>query len=151
MSATWSTCLCLDHINLLYSIIQWEMQQGIVSHWGKPSFKKYRNFMKNFHKTVTRPPRTTFMKSYSDFLQILGELLFLNKRYEIRLTLPPCLWIFFIKFRYFLKDCFPKFWAANFDTFATEINIKDLSWYVIFGAGYIYKGDYFVLDTAYLY
>ena len=29
---------------------------------GKPSFKKYRNFMKYFHKTVT-PPHTAFMKS----------------------------------------------------------------------------------------
>ena len=44
---------------------------------GKPSFKKYRNFMKYFHKTVTPPAL------------ILGYLLFLNKRYDIRLTSPP--------------------------------------------------------------
>ena len=34
---------------------------------GKPSFKKYRNFMKYFHKTVTPPPRTAFMKSLFRF------------------------------------------------------------------------------------
>ena len=34
---------------------------------GKPSFKKYRNFMKYFHKMVTPPPRTAFMKSLFRF------------------------------------------------------------------------------------
>ena len=56
----------------------------------KPSFKKYRNFMKYFHKTVPPPPPYCI---YEILIQIspliLGHLLFLNKRYEIRLTPPP--------------------------------------------------------------
>ena len=40
--------------------------QSHCSSLGKPSFKKYRNFMKYFHKTVT-PPRTAFMKSLFRF------------------------------------------------------------------------------------
>ena len=35
---------------------------------GKPSFKKYRNFMKNFHKMVAPPPRVVFVKSLFRFL-----------------------------------------------------------------------------------
>ena len=34
---------------------------------GKPSFKKNRNFMKNFHKMVTPPPVLYLWNPYSDF------------------------------------------------------------------------------------
>ena len=57
---------------------------------GKPSFKKKRNFMKKFHKTVTPPPRTAFMKSLFRTLTVfMSTFTVLNKRYEIRLTSPP--------------------------------------------------------------
>ena len=38
-----------------------------VADLGKPSFKKNRNFMKNFHKMVTPPPRIVFVKSLFRF------------------------------------------------------------------------------------
>ena len=46
-------------------VIIWVIQsipQANAPYLGGPSFKKYRNFMKYFHKTVTPPPRTAFMK-----------------------------------------------------------------------------------------
>ena len=79
---------------------------------GKHSFKKTRNFMKKFHKTAP-PPVLLLWNPYSEFFQkfdrISGTYGFLNKRYEIRLTPPPPprLWKSFIKFRIFLKECFP--------------------------------------------
>ena len=46
--------------------------------------------MKKFHKTVTPPPRTAFMKSLFRTLTVfLNTYAVLNKRYEIRLTPPP--------------------------------------------------------------
>ena len=46
--------------------------------------------MKKFHKMVTPPPRTAFMKSLFRTLTVfLSTYIFLNKRYEIRLTPPP--------------------------------------------------------------
>ena len=51
---------------------------------------------------------------------ILGYLLFLNKRYEIRLTPPPRLWNYFIKFRYFFNDGFPNSQFIFLDNFRGE-------------------------------
>ena len=52
--------------------------------------RKKRNFMKKFHKMVTPPPRTAFMKSLFRTLTVfLRTFTVLNKRYEIRLT-PLC-------------------------------------------------------------
>ena len=46
--------------------------------------------MKTFHKMVTPPPRTAFMKSlFRTFTVFLNTYAVLNKRYEIRLTPPP--------------------------------------------------------------
>ena len=52
-----------------------------VSRLGKTSFKKKRNFMKKFQKTVTPPPRTAFMKSLFRFFTV-NELVY-NMIYEI--------------------------------------------------------------------
>ena len=44
---------------------------------GKPSFKKYRNFMKYFHKTVTCPPPVLHLwNPYSDFATGFGVFTF---------------------------------------------------------------------------
>ena len=59
--------------------------------------------MKKFHKTVTPPPYCFYEILIQKFDRISGTYVFLNKRYEIRLTPPPRLWIFFIKFRFFLR------------------------------------------------
>ena len=47
-------------------------QKLFVGLWdlGKPSFKKKRNFMKKFHKTVTPLSRTAFMKSLFRILTV---------------------------------------------------------------------------------
>ena len=46
--------------------------------------------MKKFHKMVTPPPCTAFMKSLFRTLTVfLNTHAVLNKRYEIRLTPPP--------------------------------------------------------------
>ena len=86
-------------------------QQCIISassYWGSIPLKKMRNFMKKFHKTVI-PPLTAIMKSLFRTLSVfLNTYAVLNKRYEIRLTPPPCLQKSFIKFRFFLGDGFPK-------------------------------------------
>ena len=47
--------------------------------------------MKKFHKTVTPPPVLLYEILIQKFDRISGTYVFLNKRYEIRLTPPPCL------------------------------------------------------------
>ena len=42
-------------------------QNLLISDQGKPSFKKYQNFMKYFHKTETPPPVLHLWNPYSDF------------------------------------------------------------------------------------
>ena len=48
-------------------IVRSKLKESILVGLGKPSFKKYRNFMKYFHKTETPPPRTALMKSLFRF------------------------------------------------------------------------------------
>ena len=69
---------------------------------GSHHLKKKRNFMKKFHKTVTPPPRTAFVKSLFRILTVfLSTYVFLNKRYEIP---PTFLRIFIIKFSFFMAS-----------------------------------------------
>ena len=78
---------------------------------GSIPLKKSGILWKSFTKWRPPPPVLLLWNPYSEFFQkfdrISGTYGFLNKRYEIRLTPPPRLWKSFIKFRIFLKECFP--------------------------------------------
>ena len=84
--------------------------------------KKNGILWKKFHKMVTPPPRTAFMKSLFRTLTVfLNTYAVLNKRYEIRLTPPSRLWKSFIKFRFFLNDGFPNHGKFLWTSYWTQL------------------------------
>ena len=66
---------CRMIVNFFLSMIEFKFKKNKTMWLGKPSFKKKWNFMKKFHKMVTPPPRTAFMKSL--FFLLFRALTFL--------------------------------------------------------------------------
>ena len=61
-------CLLNMHTLTLNNVDNHKISKKNSQSLGKPSLKKYRNFMKYFHKTVTPPPFLHLWNPYSDFL-----------------------------------------------------------------------------------
>ena len=86
---------------------------------------------------------------------ILGYLLFLNKRYEIRLTPPPRLWNYFIKFRYFFNDGFPYLAKVLFHCWDSCDEVKQLwafgCWRLWFWAPHLPRWDPQIVNVNFVF